>query len=83
MQKKKRHEKSEALAALGTKVFGDKKFDTMKVGVGVVATRWIIERPMIFKTSIEQAHRRMGTFSPEFGVSVSYAVQASCSAVEM
>jgi hypothetical protein len=35
---------------------------------------------MIFKTSIEQAHGRMGTFSPGFGVSVSDAVQASCSA---
>ena len=80
MQKKKRREKSQALAALGTKVFGDTKFDAMKVGVGVVTTRWIIERPMIFKTSIDQAHGRMGTFSPGFGVSVSDAVQASCSA---
>jgi patatin-like phospholipase/acyl hydrolase len=80
MQKKKRHEKSEALAALGTRVFGDTKFDAMKVGVGVVTTRWIIERPMIFKTSMDQAHGRMGTFSPGFGVSVSDAVQASCSA---
>jgi patatin-like phospholipase/acyl hydrolase len=80
MQKKNRHEKSEALAALATKVFGDQKFDAMKVGVGVVSTRWIIEQPMIFKTSIEQAHARMGTFSPGFGVSVSDAVQASCSA---
>ena len=35
---------------------------------------------MIFKTSIEQAHGRMGTFSPGFGVKVSDAVQASCSA---
>src|SRR4051812_45491234 len=80
MQRKKRREKSEALAVLGNKVFDDLKFDAMKVGVGIVATRWIIERPMIFKTSIEQAHGRMGTFSPGFGVSVSDAVQASCSA---
>jgi len=34
----------------------------------------------IFKTSIEQAHGRIGTFSPGFGVRVSDAVQASCSA---
>jgi predicted acylesterase/phospholipase RssA len=80
MQKKRRREKSEALAALGTKVFGDTKFDAMKAGVGVVTTRWIIERPMIFKTNIDQAHGRKGTFSPGFGVSVSDAVQASCSA---
>ena len=52
----------------------------MKTGVGIVTTRWVIERPMIFKTSIEQAHGRMGTFSPGFGVRVSDAVQASCSA---
>ena len=52
----------------------------MKTGVGIVTTRWVIERPMIFKTSIEQAHGRTGTFSPGFGCTVSDAVQASCSA---
>jgi hypothetical protein len=67
--------KSAALAALGEQVFGDTKFDAMKTGVGIVATRWLIERPMIFKTSIEQAHGRMGTFSPGFGCTVSDAVQ--------
>jgi patatin-like phospholipase/acyl hydrolase len=80
MQKKSRSEKSLALAKLGDEVFNDTKFDEMKTGVGIVATRWIIERPMIFKTSIEQAHGRIGTFSPGFGVRVSDAVQASCSA---
>jgi uncharacterized protein len=80
MQAKGRREKSLALAKLGDKVFGEDKFDKMKTGVGIVATRWIIERPMIFKTSIEQAHGRLGTFSPGFGVKISDAVQASCSA---
>lgn len=80
MQKIGRHEKSLALAKLGNDVFGEDKFDKMKTGIGIVATRWVIERPMIFKTSIEQAHGRMGTFSPGFGVKVSDAVQASCSA---
>jgi len=80
MQKKGRTQKSAALHELGNKVFGDSKFDEMKTGVGIVATKWLIERPMIFKTSIDQAHGRMGTFSPGFGVSVSDAVQASCSA---
>jgi patatin-like phospholipase/acyl hydrolase len=80
MQKKGRREKSLALAKLGDEVFMEDKFDKMKTGVGIVATRWVIERPMIFKTSIEQAHGRMGTFSPGFGVKVSDAVQASCSA---
>ena len=80
MQMKGRRKKSLALAKLGDEVFGKDKFDNMKTGVGIVATRWAIERPMIFKTSIEQAHGRMGTFSPGFGVKVSDAVQASCSA---
>lgn len=80
MQKKGRAEKSAALKNLGDVVFEDAMFDQMKTGIGVVATRWVIERPMIFKTSIEQAHGRAGTFSPGFGIRVSDAVQASCSA---
>jgi patatin-like phospholipase/acyl hydrolase len=80
MQKKNRVAKSTALAALGDEIFKDAMFADMKTGVGIVTTRWVIERPMIFKTSIEQAHGRMGTFSPGFGVRVSDAVQASCSA---
>jgi len=35
---------------------------------------------MIFKGSVAQAHGRKGTFVPGFGVSISDAVQASCSA---
>jgi predicted acylesterase/phospholipase RssA len=80
MSKKSRHEKSQALATLSEAIFKEQKFDAMKTGVGIVATRWVIERPMIFKTSIEQAHGRKGTFSPGFGCTVSDAVQASCSA---
>jgi len=80
MQRKSSSEKSAALQILGDQVFADAKFDQMKTGMGVVATRWIIERPMIFKTSVEQAHGRKATFSPGFGVLVSDAVQASCSA---
>lgn len=80
MQKRKRADKSAALAKLGDDVFKHAMFTDMKTGVGIVTTRWVIERPMIFKTSIEQAHGRMGTFSPGFGVRVSDAVQASCSA---
>jgi patatin-like phospholipase/acyl hydrolase len=80
MQKRSRTEKSAALSWLGDTVFKNAMFPEMKTGVGIVTTRWVIERPMIFKTSIEQAHGRMGTFSPGFGVRVSDAVQASCSA---
>jgi uncharacterized protein len=80
MERKGRAEKSAALKQLGDAVFKEAMFTDMKTGVGIVTTRWVIERPMIFKTSIDQAHGRMGTFSPGFGVRVSDAVQASCSA---
>jgi uncharacterized protein len=71
MSKRGRADKSLALEHLANAVFRQEKFDKMKTGVGIVTTKWVIERPMIFKTSIEQAHGRLGTFSPGFGVTVS------------
>jgi patatin-like phospholipase/acyl hydrolase len=80
MQKKSAHEKSAALGTLSAEVFGDTMCDKIKTGIGIVTTRWVQETPMIFKASVEQAHGRVGTFVPFFGVSVGDAVQASCSA---
>ncbi len=72
--------KSQALEKLAKEVFGDKKFDDVKTAVGIVATKWEIERPMIFKGDISQTYGRKETFVPGFGVSIGDAVQASCSA---
>jgi patatin-like phospholipase/acyl hydrolase len=72
--------KTKALQDLAKEVFKDKKFEDVKTGIGIVATRWMTERPLIFKGSFTQAHGRIGTFSPGFGVSIADAVQASCSA---
>jgi predicted acylesterase/phospholipase RssA len=80
MRRKKPVEKSAALRELGNEIFEDKKFDAVKTGVGIVATKWEIEQPMIFKGTVAQAHGRVGTFVPGFGVTISDAVQASCSA---
>ena len=80
MLKKGADEKSRALASLAHEVFGERKFNEMKTAVGVVATKWMIERPMIFKASVAQAFGRTGTFSPGFGCTIDNAVQASCSA---
>jgi patatin-like phospholipase/acyl hydrolase len=55
-------------------------FTDVKTGVGIVATKWAMERPMIFKGDIAQAHGMRGTFVPGFGVTIADAVQASCSA---
>jgi len=72
--------KSDALRTLAKDVFGDATFSDVKTGIGIVATKWAIERPMIFKGSAEQAHGRKGTFVPGFGATIGTAVQASCSA---
>jgi hypothetical protein len=61
-------------------VFADRKFDAVKTGVGIVATKWLMERPMIFKGTVAQAHGMTGTFVPGFGCTIAEAVQASCSA---
>jgi predicted patatin/cPLA2 family phospholipase len=72
--------KSDALATLATEIFGERKFTDFLTKIGVVATKWDFESPIIFKSSAEQAHGRIGTFVPGFGVTIAEAVQASCSA---
>ena len=69
-----------ALSRLASEVFGTHTFEDVKTGIGVVAARWMTERPMIFKGSIAQAHGLKGTFTPGFGVTIADAVEASCSA---
>lgn len=72
--------RSRALQNLATEVFGDAAFGDVKTGIGIVTAQWLTERPMIFKASVAQAHGRVGTFVPGFGVSIADAVRASCSA---
>ena len=72
--------RTDALSKLAKEVFREESFGSVKTGIGVVTTKWEIERPMIFKGDIAQAHGRTGTFKPGFGVSIADAVQASCSA---
>ncbi|MES2844243.1 MAG: patatin-like phospholipase family protein [Pseudomonadota bacterium] len=73
-------QKSAALAKLSREIFGDKGFDCFETNLGIVATRWMEERPMIFKTSVGQAHGGKASFVAGFGCSIGEAVQASCSA---
>ncbi len=80
MRRRTARGKSKALAHLAEAIFGNRRFTDLKTGVGIVATRWDFEKPMIFKTSVEQAHGRFNTFDPGFGCSIADAVRASCSA---
>lgn len=73
-------EKTAALTVLARAVYADAGFEEVRTGLGIVATRWVVERPMIFKASAAQAHGRRATFVPGFGVAIADAVIASCSA---
>lgn len=80
MANRTRSGRTKALTRLAAQVFGDASFNEVKTGLGIVAARWMTERPMIFKASLGQAHGRKATFQPGFGVPVGDAVRASCSA---
>lgn len=80
MKNKNSDGRSGALDELSTTIFGNDMFTDVKTGVGIVTTRWALEKPMIFKTHVGQAHGMKGSFVPGFGVKISDAVQASCSA---
>jgi hypothetical protein len=80
MQATKPSERTRRLRAVGEKVFGEDGFDTVRTGLGVVATKWQLETPMIFKSMQTQAHGRRATFVPGFGCTLADAVEASCSA---
>lgn len=72
--------KTAALQELSKEVFKETGFGDVKTGIGIVCTRWVSERPMIFKANVQQAFGRKGTFVPGFGVPIGDAVEASCSA---
>lgn len=80
MRPKDKERRSAALKQLGDKIFKELKFDAVKTGLGIVATKWVMETPIIFKSDPKQAHGRTATFAPGFGCTLSDAVQASCSA---
>lgn len=80
MRRNSRREKSDTLRNVAESIFKERTFADMKTGVGIVATRWATERPMIFKSDVSQAHGRKDTFVPGFGCTIADAVQASCSA---
>lgn len=80
MRNKNPDGRSRALAELATNIFGDAMFTDVMTSVGIVTTKWVLEKPMIFKTDVGQAHGMKGSFTPGFGVKIADAVQASCSA---
>lgn len=80
MKAKKPYERTQRLREVGETVFKDDGFNTVLTGLGIVATKWQLETPMIFKSLQTQAHGRKATFVPGFGCKLADAVEASCSA---
>ena len=80
MCEKSKKGKSKKLADLGQEVYGDRKFDEFKTDVGIVALNYETQNPLVFKSNLKQAHGMTHSFIPGFGLSISDAVQASCSA---
>jgi len=80
MKNKDPEGRSRALAEQATKIFTDAMFTDVMTNVGIVTTKWVIEKPMIFKTHIGHAYGMTGSFVPGFGVKIADAVQASCAA---
>ena len=72
--------RTRALQTLANTVFEKQTYAVFKTGIGIVATNWNDERPMIFKASVGQAHASRGSFQPFFGCLVADAVICSCSA---
>jgi patatin-like phospholipase/acyl hydrolase len=81
MGHKTRKGRSKTLRKYAEQLFSDIRFADFKTDVGIVATRVDYARPMIFKSSVSQAHGRLETFEPGFGASVSDALIASCAAL--
>src|SRR5437762_6123247 len=51
MQSKTASQRSAALEKLAIEIFEGATFKEVKTGIGIVATRWDFEKPMIFKAS--------------------------------
>lgn len=80
MGEKSKKGKSRKLSQLGREVYGNNKFDAFKTDVGIVALNYETQNPLVFKSNLKQAHGMKHSFVPGFGLTISDAIQASCSA---
>src|SRR5207249_3967333 len=80
MKYRRRRRRSAALEKYVREILSETSFDDMKTNVGIVVTNYETEQPMIFKSSVRQAHGRKATFQPGFGITVADALLASAAA---
>lgn len=72
--------KSAELKRVAEELYGELQWSDFKTRIGIVATNWTRERPLIFKNMVDASHGMRATFVPAFGCTVAEAVRASCSA---
>ena len=77
---KKAAAKSAKLKEVADELYKEFNWSDFKTRIGIVATNWTHERPLVFKNQIDAAHGMTATFIPGFGCTVAEAVRASCSA---
>lgn len=80
MRHKTSSNRSRALREKAIELFSEVSFSDFQTDIGIVSTHVDYARPMIFKSSIQQAHGMKDSFSPGFGATVSDAILASCAA---
>ena len=81
MKNKTAKSRSKALKSCANEIFQDLRFTAFKnCNVGIVATKYNHNQPIIFKNSVKQSYGLKDTFEPGFGCKISDAVQASASA---
>lgn len=80
MKNKTKSGRSKSLAEETVKIFGNKKFDSFKTDIGIVALNYETQMPLIFKTYIKQAHRMKQSFKPGFDCTIETAVRCSSAA---
>ena len=80
MNHKSRRRRSDELVTQAKELFKEAKFDSFRTHIGIVSTNQEYERPMIFKSSPNQAFGLKSTFDPGFGCTIAEAVTASCAA---
>ena len=81
MGQRKAHQRSRVLRRVANEMFGRQRFaDVDDVMLGIVVTRMDEARPMIYKTTREQAIKGKPSFVPGWGATLADAIVASCAA---
>jgi uncharacterized protein len=72
--------RSGALLDEANALFGEARFESFKLNIGIVATNIHKKIPLVFKSSSEQAIGRKQSFTPGFGCTIVQALMASTAA---